>query len=119
MGYIIICWPESQELMELDGFRENCSLINGERGLDIYGSCAYLVDKDWYDEYANAPFVKDDDDMDNDEDEEYDDEDYDNADEDYDDEDYDDEDELQIVYDDDLIELGFLDEDEDDEEDAE
>ena len=40
-------------------------------------------------------------------------------DEDYDDEDYDNEDELQIVYDDDLIELGFLDEDEDDEEDAE
>ena len=101
MGYIIICWPESQELMERDGFRENCSLINGERGLDIYGSCAYLVDKDWYDEYANAPFVEDDADMDNDEDE------------------------LQIVYDDDLIELGFLDEedeydeDEDDEEDAE
>ena len=89
--------------MELDGFRENCSLINGERGLDTYGYSAYLVDKDWYDEYANAPFVKDDDDMDNDEDEDYDDEDYDN------------EDELQIVYDDDLIELGFLDEDEDDE----
>ena len=107
MGYIIICWPESQELMELDGFRENCSLINGERGLDIYGYSAYLVDKDWYDKCANAPFVEDDADMDNDEDEDYDDEDYDN------------EDELQIVYDDDLIELGFLDEDEDDEEDAE
>ena len=117
MGYIIICWPESQELMELDGFRENCSLINGERGLDIYGSCAYLVDKDWYDEYVNAPFVKDDDDMDNDEDEDYDDEDYDNEDEDYDDEDYDDEDELQIVYDDDLIELGFLDEEDEYEDD--
>ena len=107
MGYIIICWPESQELMELDGFRENCSLINGERGLDIYGSCAYLVDKDWYDEYANAPFVEDDADMDNDEDEDYDDE----------DEDYDDEDELQIVYDDDLIELGFLDEEDEYEDD--
>ena len=105
MSKIIICWPDSQELMELDGFRENCSLINGERGLDIYGSAAYLVDKDWYDEYVNAPFVEDDVDMDNDED-------------------YDNEDELQIVYDDDLIELGFLDEedeyDEDeDDEDAE
>ena len=105
MGYIIICWPESQELMELDGFRENCSLINGERGLDIYGYSAYLVDKDWYDKYANAPFVEDDADMDNDEDEDYDDEDYDN------------EDELQIVFDDDLIELGFLDEEDEYDED--
>ena len=104
MGYIIICWPESQELMERDGFRENCSLINGERGLDIYGYSAYLVDKDWYDEYANAPFVEDDADMDNDEDE-----------------DYDNEDELQIAFDDDLIELGFLDEEDEyeDDEDAE
>ena len=96
MGYIIICWPESQELMELDGFRENCSLINGERGLDIYGCSAYLVDKDWYDEYANTPFVEDDADMDNDED-------------------YDDE--LQIAFDDDLIELGFLDEEDEYDED--
>ena len=85
--------------MELYGFRENCWLINGERGLDTYGSSAYLVDKDWYDEYADSPFVEDD---------EY--------------EDYDDE--LQIAFDDDLIELGFLDEedeyDEDeDDEDAE
>ena len=94
MGYIIICWPESQELMELDGFRENCSLINGERGLDTYGYSAYLVDKDWYDEYADAPFVEDDED-----------------------EDYDNEDELQIVYDDDLIELGFLDEEDEYDED--
>ena len=93
MGYIIICWPESQELMELYGFRENCSLINGERGLDTYGYSAYLVDKDWYDEYANTPFVEDDADMDNDEDE------------------------LQIVYDDDLIELGFLDEEDEYEDD--
>lgn len=99
MNSIIICWPDSQKLMELYGFRENCWLINGERGLDTYGSSAYLVDKDWYDEYADSPFVEDD---------EY--------------EDYDDE--LQIAFDDDLIELGFLDEedeyDEDeDDEDAE
>lgn len=94
MNSIIICWPDSQKLMGLYGFRENCWLINGERGLDTYGSSAYLVDKDWYDEYADAPFV------DNDEDE-----------------DYDNEDELQIVYDDDLIELGFLDEDDEYDED--
>ena len=99
MNSIIICWPESQELMGMYGFRENCWLINGERGLGTYGSSAYLVDKDWYDEYADAPLVEDDDN-----------------------EEYDNEDELQIAYDDDLIELGFLDEEdecEDDDEDAE
>ena len=92
MGYRIICWPDSQELMGLYGFRENCWLINGERGLDTYGSSAYLVDKDWYDEYADSPFVEDDED-----------------------EDYDDE--LQIAFDDDLIELGFLDEEDEYEDD--
>lgn len=96
MNSIIICWPDSQKLMGLYGFRENCWLINGERGLDTYGSSAYLVDKDWYDEYADSPFVEDD-------------------------EDYDDEDELQMVFDDELIELGFLDEEDEyeDDEDSE
>ena len=89
MSKIIICWPESQELMEFDGFRENCSLINGERGLEVYGSSAYLVDKDWYDKRTNAPIVEDCVDVDNDDCE------------------------LQIAYDLELIELGFLDEDDD------
>lgn len=84
MSKIIICWPESQELMELDGFRDNCSLINGERGLNTYGSSAYLVDKNWYDERKNTPIVEDDENDDC---------------------------ELQIAYDLELIELGFLDED--------
>ena len=91
MSKIIICWPESQELMGFDGFRENCSLINGEKGLDIYGSSAYLVDKDWYDERANAPIVENDEDDENEE--------------------YNGDCELQIAYDTELIELGFLDED--------
>ena len=94
MSKIIICWPESQELMGFDGFRENCSLINGEKGLDTYGSSAYLVDKDWYDERTNAPIVENCVDIDNDENE-----------------DCNDDCELQIAYDTELIELGFLDED--------
>lgn len=87
MSKIIICWPESQELMEFDGFRENCSLINGERGLDTYGSSAYLVDKNWYDERKNTPIIEDDEN-----------------------EEYNDDCELQIAYDCELIELGLLDE---------
>lgn len=90
MSKIIICWPESQELMELDGFRDNCSLINGERGLNTYGSSAYLVDKNWYDERKNTPIVEDDEN-----------------------EECNDDCELQIAYDWELIELGFIDEDDD------
>lgn len=53
MGYEIVCWPESQMLMEKEGFYDNCSLINSERGLEEYGSSAYLVDKDWYQKFIN------------------------------------------------------------------
>lgn len=54
MGYVIVCWPESQMLMEKEGFYENCSLINSERGLEEYGGSAYLVDKDWYQKFVNG-----------------------------------------------------------------
>lgn len=53
MGYEIVCWPESQMLMEKEGFYDNCSLINSERGLEEYGSSAYLVDEDWYQKFIN------------------------------------------------------------------
>lgn len=49
----IVCWPESQMLMEKKGFYDNCTLINSEKGLEKYGSSAYLVDKDWYDKFMN------------------------------------------------------------------
>lgn len=47
MDYEVVTWPESQDLMEKKGFREHCELINSEKGLDMYGSSAYLVDKEW------------------------------------------------------------------------
>jgi hypothetical protein len=40
--------------METEGFYENCSLINSERGLEEFGSSAYLVDKDWYQKIING-----------------------------------------------------------------
>lgn len=49
----IVCWPESQMLMEKKGFYDNCTLINSEKGLEKYGSSAYLVEKDWYDKFMN------------------------------------------------------------------
>lgn len=86
MSKIVITWPESQMLFELKGFRENCSLINGEIGLEVYGSCAYLVDEDWYNNEEEP------------------------IDEDVEDDDFS-EVELKHCYDDELFNLGFLDED--------
>lgn len=42
---IIITWPESQILYELEGFEDNCELL---LDTEKYGSCAYEVNKQWY-----------------------------------------------------------------------
>ncbi len=83
MSKVVITWPESQMLFELKGFRENCSLINGDIGLKVYGSAAYLVDEEWYNSDED------------DEDEEF-------------EEDNLEDNELEICYDDELYSLGFL-----------
>jgi len=46
--YIVVTWPDSQELMELEGFRDNSYLINDDKGLDDFGSSAYFVNEEWY-----------------------------------------------------------------------
>lgn len=45
---IIIQWPESQVLRELDPDLAYCQLINDDLGLELYGSSAYLVNYEWY-----------------------------------------------------------------------
>lgn len=47
-GCEIVTWPESQDVMERDGYRDHCWLINDEEGLDLYGSSAYVVEKCWH-----------------------------------------------------------------------
>jgi len=47
MYYVAVRWPDSQDLMELEGFRENSYLINDEKGIKDFGSSAYFVDADW------------------------------------------------------------------------
>ena len=49
MEYIIIAWPESQKLMELEDFENHSYLINSEEGIYNFGNSAYFVEKDWYD----------------------------------------------------------------------
>lgn len=45
--YVIIQWPEIQELMTIEGFEENSYLINDTKGIEDYGSSAYFVDYYW------------------------------------------------------------------------
>lgn len=45
--YVIYTWPDVQELMELDGFRENSVLMNEPWAIDLYGSQTYLVNRKW------------------------------------------------------------------------
>ena len=49
----VVCWPESQMLMELDGFEENSYLVNDDKGLLEFGSSAYFVNRKWLEEIVN------------------------------------------------------------------
>lgn len=40
--FVVVAWPESQQLMEQDWFDE-CTLINNGKALEEFGSSAYLV----------------------------------------------------------------------------
>lgn len=47
--YVVVCWPDIQDYMDLDGFDENAYLINDSKGLDDFGSSAYFINKAWKD----------------------------------------------------------------------
>ena len=49
----VVCWPESQMLIELDGFEENSYLVNDDRGLLEFGSSAFFVNRKWLEEKVN------------------------------------------------------------------
>jgi len=46
--FIPITWPEVQELMEYDDFRDNAVLITNGKLYQTYGDSAYLVNQKWY-----------------------------------------------------------------------
>ena len=56
--YIVITWPESQELFDMEGFKDNCHLINDDKGLDKFGSSAYFVNEDWYNNIMDKLNIK-------------------------------------------------------------
>lgn len=41
--YVVVQWPEIQEIMTIEGFDEHSYLINDNK----FGSSAYFVDYDW------------------------------------------------------------------------
>ena len=47
-NYKIIGWPDSQAYMDLEGFKDNSTLITPNYSMKIWVS-TYLVDKEWYD----------------------------------------------------------------------
>lgn len=47
MAYVLVDWPESQDLMNYEGFEDNC-----EASLAVSG--AYYVDEEWYEDYRNG-----------------------------------------------------------------
>lgn len=45
--FVVICWPDVQELMDEEGFEENSTLINDGPLYDKYGDSAYMVNLAW------------------------------------------------------------------------
>jgi hypothetical protein len=45
--YTVIQWPEIQNLMNLEGFKDHSYLINDEKGIEDFGSSAYFIQVDW------------------------------------------------------------------------
>lgn len=52
--YIVVTWPDIQDLMSKRGFKKNAFLINDDNGLNQFGSSAYFVKKDWYDDATKS-----------------------------------------------------------------
>lgn len=55
---VVVEFPYSQDIENKEGFLSNCALINSQEGIDIFGSGAYKVDKNWL-EKVNAGEVPD------------------------------------------------------------
>lgn len=45
--YIVVTWPDTQDIAEWEGFSENAYLINDQQGIDDFGGCAYFVEVNW------------------------------------------------------------------------
>lgn len=51
--YVVVTWPDSQDLMEVEGFEDNSYLISDEREIRDFGPSAYFVDVKWLNNLNN------------------------------------------------------------------
>ena len=49
--YVLVTWPESQQLMEQDWFDEEAILMNDENPLEEIGSASYFVPIERYEDH--------------------------------------------------------------------
>lgn len=47
-NYILLLWPEYQEIMDKENWRENAYHCGADNLYDTYHTDGYFVDKDWY-----------------------------------------------------------------------
>ena len=45
--FVVITWPDIQDLMDEEGFEENSILINDGSLYEKYGDSAYMVNLNW------------------------------------------------------------------------
>ncbi len=50
-GKVVVTYPESKEIPELDGFKDNAWLITDDEGMKLYGSYSYVCREDWLDNF--------------------------------------------------------------------
>lgn len=54
MEKVVVSFPNTQELENKEGFLENVELINSDKGVELYGFGAYLVNKEWLEKVKNG-----------------------------------------------------------------
>lgn len=54
MEKVVVSFPNTQDLENKDGFLENVELINSDKGVELYGFGAYLVNKEWLEKVENG-----------------------------------------------------------------
>lgn len=54
MIYVVVQWPEIQHFMDTYGFEYHSHLINDAAGMEKFGSSAYFIEKEWYDEVCRC-----------------------------------------------------------------
>ena len=53
-SFVVVSWPESQDLCEYENYTDYCTFIMG----DELPCCSYLVNKEWYSKLLNKELCR-------------------------------------------------------------